>query len=382
MSQPVEQLELLLAVAPHRMVRREVLDQVLDAGPDLVGEVRRRRADEGVDVVDGRLHHRRELSAYARPPCGTGSLRTSLLLVTVLFWSFNFTVAKYALTHGFAPLAYSALRFGLGAVLFSAVTFGRERSLRIRRGDVALALGAAVLGIWLNQVSFTYAIRLTTAATVALMFGTLPIFVAFFSHLVGHERLLLRHYLAALVSFAGVALVAAGSGGQISGELGGILLGLAGAATWAAYSVAIAPLMRSYSPYRISAIVLLAGCLPLFASAARQIAEQDWGEPNALAWGGLLYGLVFSLVLTNVMWFTAIRPRRSDQSLALRESAAVPRRRLRAPHPRGGVRAPPGGGRPRDRRRHRASTAHAAPGREHRLGGMRTIDQSSSVSAP
>jgi drug/metabolite transporter (DMT)-like permease len=229
-----------------------------------------------------------------------------LLLVTVLFWSFNFTAAKYALTHGFAPLAYSALRFGLGAALFSSVTFGRERSLRIRRGDVALALGAAVLGIWLNQVSFTYAIRLTTAATVALMFGTLPIFVAFFSHLVGHERLLLRHYLAALVSFAGVALVAAGSGGQISGELGGILLGLAGAATWAAYSVAIAPLMRSYSPYRISAIVLLAGCLPLAASAARQIAEQDWGEPNALAWGGLLYGLVFSLVLTNVMWFTAI----------------------------------------------------------------------------
>ena len=78
-----------------------------------------------------------------------------LLLVTVLFWSFNFTAAKYALTHGFAPLAYSALRFGLGAVLFSGVTFGRERSLRIRRGDVALALGAAVLGIWLNQVSFT-----------------------------------------------------------------------------------------------------------------------------------------------------------------------------------------------------------------------------------
>ena len=229
-----------------------------------------------------------------------------LLLVTVLFWSFNFTAAKYALTHGFAPLAYSAFRFGLGAVLFSAVTYGRERSLRIRRGDVALALGAAGLGIWLNQVSFTYAIRLTTAATVALTFGTLPIFVAFFSHVMGHERLLVRHYLAAAVSFAGVALVAAGSGGQVSGELGGILLGLAAAATWAAYSVGVAPLMRRYSPYRISAVVLLAGCLPLFATAYKQILEQDWGEPSALAWGGLLYGLVFSLVLTNILWFTAI----------------------------------------------------------------------------
>ena len=43
-----------------------------------------------------------------------------LLLVTVLFWSFNFTAAKYALTHGFQPLAYSSFRFGVGALLFSA----------------------------------------------------------------------------------------------------------------------------------------------------------------------------------------------------------------------------------------------------------------------
>ena len=73
-----------------------------------------------------------------------------LLLTTVLFWSFNFTAAKYALTHGFAPLAYSAFRFGLGALLFSAFTYARERSLTVRRTDVALMLLAAALGIWLN----------------------------------------------------------------------------------------------------------------------------------------------------------------------------------------------------------------------------------------
>ena len=43
-----------------------------------------------------------------------------LLLVTVLFWSFNFTVVKYALTHGWEPLAYSSIRFAVGAVIFSA----------------------------------------------------------------------------------------------------------------------------------------------------------------------------------------------------------------------------------------------------------------------
>jgi drug/metabolite transporter (DMT)-like permease len=46
--------------------------------------------------------------------------------------------------------------------------------------------------------------------------------------------------------------------------------------------------------------------VPLFAASAHDLVTQDWSEPNALAWAALLYGLVFSLVITNVLWFTAI----------------------------------------------------------------------------
>ena len=100
-------------------------------------------------------------------------------------------------------------------------------------------LGIAALGIWLNQVTFAYSVRLTTAATVALMFGTLPIFVALISRAFRLERLRLRHWIATVISFSGVALVALGSSGGLGGDIGGILLGLAAAATWAAYSVAM-----------------------------------------------------------------------------------------------------------------------------------------------
>ena len=58
--EPVEQLHLLLAVAAHGMVVREVLDQLANARAQLVREVRGRRADESVDVVAGRLGHARE----------------------------------------------------------------------------------------------------------------------------------------------------------------------------------------------------------------------------------------------------------------------------------------------------------------------------------
>jgi drug/metabolite transporter (DMT)-like permease len=229
-----------------------------------------------------------------------------LLLTTVLFWSFNFTVVKYALTHGWEPLAYSSLRFAVGAVIFSAFTFARERTLRVERVDVRFMIVVAALGIWLNQLTFTYAVTLTTAATVALMFGTLPIFVALIAVAFRLERLHARHWLATVVSFLGVALVAAGATSGISGDLGGILLGLGASATWAAYSVAMAPLMQRYSPYRISAFMLIAGSIPLFLSAVRQLVEQDWSGLGALAWACFVYSLFFSLIFTNIMWFTAI----------------------------------------------------------------------------
>jgi drug/metabolite transporter (DMT)-like permease len=229
-----------------------------------------------------------------------------LLLTTVLFWSFNFTVVKYALTHGWEPLSYSSVRFALGAVIFSGLTYAREKTLRVERFDVRLLLLAAALGIWINPITFSYSVELTTAATVALIFGTLPIFVALIAQAFGQERLRFRHWLATVISFAGVALVAAGATGGLAGELGGILLALAASVTWAAYSVAIGPLMRRYSPYRISAFVLLAGSVPLLASAAKQIATENWTELGALAWAAFVYSLFFSLVFTNVMWFTAI----------------------------------------------------------------------------
>jgi drug/metabolite transporter (DMT)-like permease len=229
-----------------------------------------------------------------------------LLLTTVVFWSFNFTVVKYALTHGWEPLSYSSVRFAIGAALFSAFTYGHEGGLRVYRGDVLLMIMAAALGIWLNQLSFVYSVRLTTAATVALMFGTLPIFVALISHALRVEHLRLRHWLATVISFSGVALVALGSSGGLGGDIGGILLGLGASATWAAYSVAMGPLMQRYSPYRISAFMLIAGSVPLLVSASRQLADQDWGALGGLAWAAFVYSLFFSLVFTNIMWFTAI----------------------------------------------------------------------------
>ncbi len=226
-----------------------------------------------------------------------------MLVTTVLIWALNFTVSKYILTHGFRPLAYSSTRYAVAALLFAGITYAAERSLRVRRVDVALLLACAVL-LFLNQVSFVYALHYTTATTAALIFGTLPIFTALIAAATGIERLTARFALATAVSFAGVSLVAIGEGGVLSADIKGDLIAVSGAATWAAYSVAIAPLMRRYTPYRISFVVLAVSTVLLGLAGSGQLA-QPW-PGGGLVWLGFAFAVLGPLVLANVLWFRAI----------------------------------------------------------------------------
>lgn len=228
-----------------------------------------------------------------------------MALLTVVLWALNFTVTRYILTHGFQPLAYATIRYGAAALIVAGLAFAIEGSLAIRRRDLPLLLLAAALGVWLNQVAFVEGLSRTTASTGALILGSLPVFTVLIAASVGIERLTARFLVAGGVSFAGVGLVAAGSGGELSGDTTGNVIMIATAATWAGYSVVIAPLMQRYSPLRISAFVLLAGWVPLALSGVGQTASQDFSLPPRV-WVLLAFAVLGPLVLTNLLWFTAI----------------------------------------------------------------------------
>jgi drug/metabolite transporter (DMT)-like permease len=227
-----------------------------------------------------------------------------MLFATVCLWALNFTVSKYILDHGFHPLAYSSTRYACAGLIFAGITLAWEGSLRIARRDLPIIVFSTAV-LFGNQLSFVYALRFTTATTVALVFGTLPIFTALFARGSGVEHLPLRFWIAAGLSFVGVALVALGSGGNVSSNLKGDALAVIGSATWAAYSVAIGPLMRRYSPFRLSAVFLLAVTLALLVAGSRQLADQSF-HFGALVWVGFAFAVLGPLVITNLLWFTAI----------------------------------------------------------------------------
>lgn len=229
-----------------------------------------------------------------------------MLIATIVIWAFNITVTRYVLTHGFRPLAYGSVRYVAAALLAAAVALALEGSLAVGGGRSLFLIGAASVFLFANQVSFVYALKLGSATTVALILGSTPIFAAIVSSVLGLERLTGRFWLATAVGFGGVALVALGSGGDLSSDLGGDLLAIALSISWALYSVTIAPLMRRYSPFRISAVVLLVMCVPFVALSSPQLAEQDYGSLGWLVWVCLVFAIIGPLALTNVLWFTAI----------------------------------------------------------------------------
>ena len=227
-----------------------------------------------------------------------------MLLGTVLLWALNITVTRYVLTHGWLPLAYGTLRYFAAAALFWIYTYHREHSFRIERRDIRLVLLAG-LALFLNQLCFVYALKLSQASTVALLLGATPVFIALISLVLGLEHLSKAFWAGAGLTFVGVALIALAGGGNISAGLGGDLLAVTLAFTWACYTVTIAPMMRRYAPFRISALVLAVGWIPLALISIPQLARQQF-DFGWKAWLGFGYAVIGPLFLTNILWFTAI----------------------------------------------------------------------------
>jgi drug/metabolite transporter (DMT)-like permease len=230
------------------------------------------------------------------------------LLLTVVIWSLNFSAVKIGLAD-ISPLAFSVVRFALGATVTVAIVRWREGPLHFARADWPLLTAAAITGITINQFTFVNALVQTTAVNVALLIGTIALWTSLIAVAVGQERLDARHWIGVLAGLAGVVLIVVGgsdAAGVGGGSLVGDAYGLGVALSWAVYSVLIRPLMARYSALQLSAFMMTVGTAALVPFAIPQLVAQDWSRVGAPAVAGLLYATFFSVVLTNVLYFTAV----------------------------------------------------------------------------
>ena len=233
-------------------------------------------------------------------------------MAVVLFWAFNITVVKVSLRE-MGPLAFNMLRFAGAAILLLVLTRWIEGTLRIERRDMGRMLLLGLVGHTLYQLCFIFGLERTTASATALIFGSTPIVIGLMSRLAGHERIAPGAAVGALLAFTGVYVIGrsgvhdmAGDASAGSAVIGNALV-MAAVIWWALYTVLSKRLLERYSPLRVTAVSLSIGALFMIPAAIPDLTAQDWGAVSTRTWIGLVYSLVFPLVVSYVIWYRSVK---------------------------------------------------------------------------
>ena len=299
-GRPADRADLALTAAREAQVRCQATRGPARGQSLLHPHIRGTRASSGKRTTASRPQG-------AVPPGPRPASADLLLLSAVTLWGLSYSVVKFGLSE-IAPLSFPVFRFGVGGIVLLVVLRWREGSVGVRREDLPLLGLVGLLGITLSQVGFIFALSNTSASDTALLGATAPIMTALLAALVGLERSGRRHWIAVLIGLAGVVLIVVGgaSGAKVSSSLLGDGFALGNAFVSSASALPILPLLQRYSAHRILTYQMLIGTAILVPFAVPGLIGQDYSRVSLAGWGSLGYSVVFSGIVTNLLYFTAI----------------------------------------------------------------------------
>lgn len=209
--------------------------------------------------------------------------RTAYLygLGIVLIWGLSFLSIKVAVAE-VPPMTMAAARFVIALAALPVVARLKGESLAVAPRDLpVLALGG-LTGSTLYFFGENHGVQLLTASESSLIISTIPVLTLLTERVFSGVRQGWRVYLGALLSMAGVALIAWKSGGGSSSRAGYLYMGTACAA-WVLYGMATKSSTRRHGGITITfwqILFGLLGCLPLALAESHAWKAPGW--PAAL----------------------------------------------------------------------------------------------------
>jgi drug/metabolite transporter (DMT)-like permease len=229
------------------------------------------------------------------------------LLGIPIVWGVNYAVIKAALRE-FQPLAFNGLRFALATVTIGLLLRRRGTSLRLPREALWRLALLGVLGHTIYQVLFIEGIARTTAANASLIMASSPMLVALLATALGRERLQVRGWLGVGLAVAGLTLVLSAQNrvGFTRVSLAGDLLIVAGAATWALYTVLATGVMARAPSLSATLVTFLSGTPVLLLMAVPSLVSQDWRGVGAGGWLAVAFSGIVAIGLAYLAWNTGL----------------------------------------------------------------------------
>jgi len=247
--------------------------------------------------------------AVSAPAAKSRLSTVDLLLITMSFiWGINFSVVKGALAD-FSPLSFNALRFGAASLILLSLLWIRERSLIIRRKDIGFFIMLALIGNTAYQLFFINGIALTTATNSALILATTPVFIVLFGAVMRVEKITRRIAQGVILSFVGIIMIILGSGKPLAlteqSWIGDLLI-IANPICWSIYTVLSKPLLKEYSPLKLTTVTMVMGTVPLILVSTPSLGTENWAAISTSAWLSLAFSACFAIAIGYVLWYTGV----------------------------------------------------------------------------
>lgn len=223
------------------------------------------------------------------------------LILTAFFWGGTFIAGK-GIANNVDPYSAAFLRFSIASFFLVGLTLkteGKLPGIDFRQGVNILFLG--LTGIFAYNIFFFTGLSMINANRASLIIATNPIFISLVSALVFKEKLSLYKVCGLILSVSGALfIISKGSPMSIfhSGIGKGELAIFGCVASWVAYSIMGAPLMKRLSPMASVCYSSLAGTVLLFFpalfhgtfTALPGYGLQDWTSLFYLGFFGTVVG--------------------------------------------------------------------------------------------
>jgi drug/metabolite transporter (DMT)-like permease len=247
--------------------------------------------------------------AVSAPATKSRFSAVDLMLVTMSFiWGVNFSAVKGALAD-FSPLSFNAIRFGTSSLILLSLLWIRERSVGVSRKHVGRFFLLALIGNTVYQLFFIMGIARTTATDSALILATTPIFIVLFGAVLKVEKITSRIVQGVILSFTGIVMIILGSGKPLTitdQSLIGDLLIVANPICWSIYTVLSKPMLKEYSPLKLTAVTMAIGTVPLILVSIPSLSTENWAAISTNAWLGLAFSAVFAIAIGYTLWYTGV----------------------------------------------------------------------------
>jgi drug/metabolite transporter (DMT)-like permease len=239
-------------------------------------------------------------------PGGISAISFSAMLLLAVLWGLSIPATKLALL-SLRPLTLTALRFLVAAPLFLILAVGQLRvPWRAVPGIVALG----VMGISLGNVAQSFGVAGTSASVATIISATIPVFVVIFAALRLKQPVTVRQWFGLLAAFAGIALVAIGSGSEAADAPGTTVSGVAwmlvSAVAIAFYYIWSAELSEKFGTMAVAAWNGLAGLVAIVPFAGSEMAHTSF-QVTAQALWLTVYLAVMVTVMGLLLWLYLLR---------------------------------------------------------------------------